>query len=499
MSQSQKTLVQMLILLAVAGGIGGYAYFGVFKKDQDLARKQEHDLRLFAPQKLDERAADGGSPPAEFTKLTVTVGGAITALERTGKDWWITTPVKAKADKLVVDGILSQLQSSRFKSTIEEDPDPATLEKYGLGSTTPNFLVEATAMVNGEPRSVKLAGGVENIFDGTIYVRRNDEKPVFTAEGGARFAMAKTTFDLREKLLFAVEEAKIQKIAVKSANNDYLLERNADRQWNLVKPAAEPADAASISAMISAVAGERAQAFPQDTEATRKALGFDAPLVDTTLTLTDGKTVRLRVTRQAADAGDLFYVLRDDESGSSLAQVGTGATQYDRNPSDLKDKTIVRFKREAVTKMVLRDVGGPEIVVTRDSVDASAEAWRVVAPRAGKAKIFKVTSALWTLGSAKTLAVGEEKPKDWGKYGLDDQAKYIALFGEDGKELARFVIGKPVPETPSGFYVRGTRDQVLQSDGSRFGEFPFTLADVLDEPVPSGVERPAVDAGPTSP
>ena len=106
--------------------------------------------------------------------------------------------------------------------------------------------------------------------------------------------------------------------------------------------------------------------------------------------------------------------------------------------------------------------------------------------KAGKAKIFKVTSALWTLGSAKALAVGEEKPKDWGKYGLDDKARYIALFGEDGKELGRFVIGKPVPETPSGFYVRGSRDQVLQSDGSRFGEFPFRVEDVIDEPSVDG-------------
>lgn len=492
MSQSQKTLLQMLLLLAGAAAIGGYAYFGVYKQDQQTAKKQDHELRLFAPQKLDERAPDGGSPPAEFTHLTVTSGSAVTQLEREGKEWWVVSPVKAKADRLVVDGILSMLQTSKFKATLEEDPDPATLEKYGLGAGAPRFQVEATALVNGEPRSVKLTGGIENVFDGTVYVRRNDEKPVFTAEGGVRFSMAKNTFDLRDKLPFAVDEAKILKIAVKSANNDYLLERT-DKQWSFVKPNTEPADAASISAMISAAAADRAQAFPDDTQANRQALGFDAPLVDTTLTLTDGQTVRLRVTRQAADAGDVFYVLRDDAGGATLAQVGSGATQYDRNPVDLKDKTIVRFKREAVTKMVFRDLGGPEIIVTKDSVDASADAWRVVAPRAGKAKIFKVTSALWTLGSAKTLALGEEKPKDWAKYGLDDQAKFIALYGQDGKELARFVIGKPVPETPSGFYVRGTRDQVLQSDGSRFGEFPFTLAEVLDEPQDAGV-----DAGPTT-
>ena len=487
MSQSAKTLVQLLALLAVAAGIGGYAYFGVFKKDEEIAKKQDHDLRLFAPQKFEERSADGGAPPADFTKLVVRYQGVTTQLVRgTGKEWWLTAPVKAKADRLVVDAILSQLQTAKFKATLEETPDAATLEAWGL--TPGQFQVEASALVNGEPRQVKLTGGIENTFDGTVYIQRNDEKPVFTAEGGVRFTLARNTFDLRDKLLFAVEEAKVQKISVKSASNDFVLERTGDKQWNITKPFLEPADSSTISAMISAVAGERAQAFPEDTPANRTALGFDAPLVDTTLTMAEGQPVRLRVGRQQVDGGEpLYFVLREDETGSTLAQVGPGSSQYDRNPIDLKDKTIVRFKREAVTKMVFREVGGPEVVVTKDSVDASADAWRVVAPRAGKAKVFKVTSALWTLGSAKVLALGEEKPKDWGKYGLDDKAKYIALYGEDGKQLARFVIGKPVPETPSGFFVRGTRDQVLQSDGSRFGEFPFRLADVLDEPV--------VDAG----
>ena len=316
-------------------------------------------------------------------------------------------------------------------------------------------------------------------------MRRNDEKPVFTAEGGVRFTMAKNTFDLRDKQPFAVDEAKIQKIAVKSASNDYVLE-HTDKLWNVTKPSLEPADTSSVSAMISSLAQERAQTFPEDTEANRKALGFDAPLVDTTLTLDQGKTVRLRVSRLSADGGDLFYVLRDDEHGSTLAQVGPGATQYDRNPSDLRDKGLLRFKREAVTKMVFHGGAGPEVVVTKDSADASADAWRVVAPRVGKAKVFKVTSVLWTLGSSKRLSVADDKPKDWAKYGLDEKAKFVALYGEDGKELARLTIGKPMPETPSGFYVRGSRDQVLTSDGSRFGEFPFKVEDVIDEPQVDG-------------
>jgi hypothetical protein len=493
MSQSQKTLIQMLVLLAVTAGLGLYGYFGIYKKDQATERKADHDLRLFAPQKLDEKQADGGSPPAEFTKITVTTDGETTVLERRGKDWWIISPVKAHADRLVIDGITSQLQTAKFKDTLDENPNAAALKTFGLD--VPRFVVEASAETNGELRSVKLMGGVENTFDGSVYLRRNDEKAVFTGEGGVRFMLAKKLFDLRDKTPFALDEKQLKRLSVKSPINAYELERVGDKQWNLTKPIAEPADPTSVVAMIAGTGSERAQDFPKDTEASRKALGFDAPLNDITATFADDSVVRLRLSRVATDAGELYYGLREDAEGETLAQLGSGASEYDRNPADLRDKTVVRFRRELVTKIVSHDPQTGDIVIEKDSVDASADAWRVTAPRAGKARIFKVTGALWTLGSFKSLAAGEEKPKDWSRYGLDGKGRFVAVYGQDGKELARLLVGKPVPGTPSAFYVKGTRDQVLQSDGSRFGELPFSLADVLDEPMADG----GTDASVTSP
>ncbi|HEY0880023.1 MAG TPA: DUF4340 domain-containing protein, partial [Archangium sp.] len=149
---------------------------------------------------------------------------------------------------------------------------------------------------------------------------------------------------------------------------------------------------------------------------------------------------------------------------------------------------ILRFQKELVTKLVFKNESGVEIVVAKDAPDASAESWRVVAPQAGKAKFFKVTSALWMLGSTKALAVGEEKP-DWKKYGIGEKSRSVTIYGDGDKELARFVIGDKVPNTPTAVWVRGSRDQVLQSDSSRFAELPFQLSDVLDVP----------DAGVTSP
>jgi hypothetical protein len=479
MTQSQKTLAQLVAFLAIGAALGGYAYFGVFKKDAAEAEKKDHDLRLFAPQKLGEKQPDGGSPPAEFTKITVTFEGETTVLEREpGTDWRLVSPVVARADKLVMDSLTSQLQTSRFKATLEENPDQATLERYGLDK--PRFTVEAVAQVNGETRTVKLVGGIENPFDGSVFMRRNDDPSVYTAEGGARYALARKTFDLREKAIFTVDESKLVRIATRSKSNDWVLERGADKTWNLVKPTSEPADATTVSAMLGAMNQERAQAFFDDTPEQRKAFGLDQPLVETNFLFDSGTKRRVLIGRPGE--GDTLYALVEDEVGTVLAQVGTGATQYDRHTSDLKDKSLVRFKKELVTKISFRPASGDELVVSKDSVDASAEAWRVVAPRAGKAKVFKVTSVLWTLGSLKGSKLVEEKPKDLERYGLGKGARAIVLFGEDGAELARFTIGREQSGAPNTFFVRGSGDAVFEMDGGRFTEFPFALADLLDEP-----------------
>ena len=484
MSQSAKTLVTMAVLLVLAGGLGLYAYYGVYEKDAATTKKKEHESHLFVA----EAGADAGAA-VEFVKLVLTFDGKETVVEREpGKPWRVTSPVKSPADKLVIDAAVSQLHSAKFKDALDEKPDEATLKKYGLDH--PAFIVEAYVLGDdGQPeRAVRLEGGIENTFDGSVYMRRNDEPTVFSAPGGVRYGLAKNTFDLREKQLFGVDESKLVKVAIKARANTYTLERDKEKKWAISAPTSELADQNQVIGMLGAMAAEKAQKFPEDTPENRAAFGLEKPLVDATLTTDDGKTIQFRVARGGTP--EAVYGLREDADGAILAEVPEAAlADLDRNPLDLKDRTLLRFKKELVTKIVFHNADGTEVVVAKDSPDASAEAWRVVAPREGKAQVFKVTSVLWTLGAYKALANVEENPKDWGKYGLGDKARYIALSGPDG-ELARFTIGSPVPGKPDTFYVRGSKPVAVEVDGSRFKEFPSIIGDVLEQP------KPEPDAGP---
>ena len=245
MSQASKTLALLGALVGVAGGLGLYAYYGVARTDRvEQVRKEwsEHLFLLGAP----EQSPDGGPAPAPlFSSLTVKAKGETTVLERANGAWRLTAPVKAAADKVAVDALVSQLQSAKVKEQVEEHPDPAALEKYGLKE--PRFGVHAYAYLPDakgggaeDPtrrRELGLEGGIENPFDGSVYVRREGEKPVYSAEGGLRYALEKNTYDLREKELLTLEEPKLQRLEVKGK---YALERDPQRAWRLTQPMAGP-------------------------------------------------------------------------------------------------------------------------------------------------------------------------------------------------------------------------------------------------------------------
>jgi len=482
MSQGTRVVVQLGALLAVAAAIGGYAYFGVFKKDQAQTEKKAIDERLFTTVKAGDKPVDGGVLKTEFTKLTVIAKGETTVIERSiGAPWLIVSPFKAEVDPLVIDALTSQLQQAKFKSTLEENPTEDDLKKYGL--SPPEFMVEATAQVgpNGEPVSVKLTGGIENTFDGSVYMRRNEERPVYLAEGGVRWSLAKGSFDLRKKELASVDETQLKSLEVTAKANSYRLERNADKSWQLVKPFNALADSNTVNAMLGQLRGAKALSFV--TEAmSRKRVALAV------MTTTDDKTIRLDFGAPPADGVTSGYLLREDEHGSVLAEVKfENLGLLDRNPLDLRDKTIVTFKKELVTRMLFHNADGSEFTVEQEAVDGGApiQAWRVTG--LGPAKTFKVTAVIWLLSTIKGAAFVDEKGRDLSKLGLDAKGRYIALFGADGAELARFSIGKAVPDKPNIYFVRGTRPLIIEVDGARFTELPSMPADLL--------EGPPLDAG----
>jgi hypothetical protein len=492
--QTEKTLVTLLVLTAAVAGLGLYAYFGVMKPDEAEAERKEQAEKLFATGTPSEKPEDGGTITPVFTHLTVQAKGTTMTLEQQGDTWRITSPVSAKADKWAVESITHQLQSAKFKATVEEAPTDADLEKYGLKS--PSFTVTAKAYVpdasgggKDDPnrqRTVTLYGGIENTFDGSVYVRREGDPRVYAADGSVRYAMEKDVYGLRDKEVLGLDEASLRTVEVAAKANSYTLEREADQSWKLTKPAALRADADRVKQMLQALRDQRALSFPTDSAEERTKLGLDKPVVDARFTLDKGEPVRVRLSQVKQEGtATKVYALREQGSEATLAEVPEGALSVlDLGLSELRDKTVLAFRREDVKRLVFYPgAGTAPITLANTTPDAGTlDGWQVESPKSGKAQTWKVASLLGTLHTLKASAFGEAHPKKWDTYGITDSSRGASLQDASGKELARLWIGNEVPGKAGHVYARGSGNEVLEVELSRLSELPSRLEDIMESP-----------------
>lgn len=493
MRQTHKSLVTLLGLTAAVAGLGLYAYYGVMKPEEAKTERKEQAEKLFATAPPGERAEDGGSAAPVFTHLTVESRGVTATLERQGDTWRLTSPVSARADKRVVESLTRQLETAKFKATVEEAPTDADLEKYGL--KPPAFRVVAKAYVPdaleggqedpARQRTLTLHGGIENTFDGSVYVRREGDPRVYSADGSVRYALEKDVYALREKELLGLDEAAVKTLEVTGKAGPYTLEREGDKAWRLTKPSVLRADADKVKGLLQSLKDQRALSFPTDSAEERTKLGLDKPVVDARFTLASGEPVRVRLSRVEQQGLAKVYALREQGAEATLAEVPEAALGVlDVGVAALKDRTVLVFPREEVRRLVFHVGAGNEpITLENTSADGKAlDGWKVVSPQAGKAQTWKVASLLNLLGTLKASAFGEARPKKWDRYGITDASRGAALVDASGKELARLWIGGEVPGKAGHVYVRGTGDEVLEVEQARLAELPARPEDVLEAP-----------------
>ena len=502
MNAKQKNLVSLLVFAAVALGLGLYAYFGVMKPEQTEAERKAASDKLFAAHAPGERGEDGGSPPAPFiTALTVQAKGTTTELERRGAQWVITSPVVTLADPNVLSVLLEQLQSGALTATVSETPTEEELKRFGLAP--PTFTVTAKAYVpdaqgGGEndparQRTVTLHGGIENTFDGSVYLRRDEDPKVYSAPGGVRMALDRDTSELRERRVFTLDKLALRRIEVKAKKGSYTLERTPeDMAWRLVQPREMLADSELMGEKLVDMGQRRAVSFPEDTAENRVKLGLEKPLVDARFTLEGSEPMRLRISRVEEGGTERLYALREQGPNALLAEVKADLlADLDLAPEELRERRVLAFQL-GEERMVAFHLGGDTqpLVLEKQShteEDRPAYTWEPLPPATGQVQQVKVSALLGKLSGAKVAAFGEAPAKSWEKYGITETSRGVTLVGEQGVMLARLLIGNEVKGKPGRVWVRGSHEEVLEVEKSALGDLPGSAADLMEAKKPAAV------------
>ena len=251
------------------------------------------------------------------------------------------------------------------------------------------------------------------------------------------------------------------------------------------------ADPGTVKALVSALTGVRAVAFPDGSPA---HFGLDHPAITVGVDLDGGGHLDLALDSRKDGGVTRWYAVGTQVQG--VAQVPTDTQgRLAQTPFGLRYKTVVHFDRGAVRKLSVSAPGGGFTAVLQDKpagADAGFSAkdvWALTAPVKAKATHWKIASALYQLMDLQATAFAQD-PKaakgakgapDLAAFGLAPPARTYTITGAKGTVLGVLHVGRRVPGKAGGYYATNTdADRVYVISARTVKALPKGPGDVRD-------------------
>jgi hypothetical protein len=468
MKQTTRTLLGLLVLLLVAGAIGGAALW-TGKDERKKAEAKEKNEKLFDFDK------------ARAKELRLSKEGSVVArLEKRDKGWKLVQPLQADGDESAVDSLLGTLSGLKQKKDLADEKD---LKPYGLDQ--PKIEV-AVKLDDGKEHGLQI--GIDNSFDSTLYVKKLGDGTVRVIDGHQKANFEKTAFDLRDKKVAHLDDgAEVKRIEVAGVKAPYSLEKDG-ADWKMNGAAA---DNAAADRVVSAIKALRATAVAAETAKSLKDFGLDKPKATVKLAVgagQDGSTRTLRVGQAKSGAVTQKTFAKRDDSPVVYEVDKQILADLEKEPFELQNKDLVHVDRESVRKAVFESPSG-KVEVTRVKNAApdggvGDEVFTVVAPQQGPAKKWKISSALYSIASLRAAAFEGPTPgqKDLAKYGLD-KPKTVTLLGESDKLLARIRVG--AEKDGKRYALADGFEKLVRVEKGTVDDWPWNVSDALEAPPPA--------------
>ena len=475
MKQTTRSLLTTLVVLAVAGAIGGAALW-VTRDTEKKTQQKEKSAKLF----------DGLDRTKVRKVKLLRHGKVVAAMVRpdASTPWKIAEPIAADADQGAVDSMVSSFAEFKQKSDLGE----ADAQQYGLEH--PATAVSLT-LDGGNEETLEI--GETNPFDSSVYVRKGGEKTVRIADGWMKSAFEKQVFDLRDKRVLHLDDsAEVRRIDVSGTQPAYKLEKDG-ASWKILAPEQGAADISTADRVASALKSLRATAIAAERAegAALKQYGLSSPKITVQLAVASagGKDTyrRTLLLGQPAPAkGSVAvktYAKRDD--APTIFEVDQQILKdLQKELFDLQDKSLVHVQREDVRKVVFEQPGSARIVVARQKEQPkdggfADETFKVIEPKEGPAKKWKVSSALYSITGLRASAFAAKPDPAAFK-----EARTVTLLGEGDKVLARVRIGAQTKDGKRRYATSESLQRIAEIEKSTADDLPKSIDDVLETPSP---------------
>jgi hypothetical protein len=209
---------------------------------------------------------------SKIDALEIQSGDRTLRFAKSGAEWTIAAPVKARADFSLVEGIIGRLDDARMSEVVA--PEAADLKPYGLDKPG------VTVRLGMGSSQASLAFGKTLPDNDRTYARDLSRPLVFALQKSLPDEFgAKTVSDFRRRDLFEFRPFTASRLELVRDGKAYAFEKakapDGTDTWRQTAPAPRNPDAAKMESLLSAFANLRAQSFADATAGT----GLDTPVV----------------------------------------------------------------------------------------------------------------------------------------------------------------------------------------------------------------------------
>ncbi len=403
----------------------------------------------------------------DVQKITLKREDEIISFEKSqdeeAKEWIITEPLEAKADKYEVDRLAENFSDLRIERVVEETPED--VDKYEIPKK------EISLWFKDREQPVKILIGAENPLDNTIFARREDETRVVLIPSHLKSTLEKSLFEFRQKEIFRFETDDVKSIALRAKETQWEAERK-EEEWYFNKPVQALAKETKITGILNSLSGLKAKEFVSEEKSKEevKKFGLEQPDYEITLTLpVENQELTFFLHKQE----DTLYAT-SSLSSKIIEAEDTLLSELEEEIRELREKEVANFYSWEVNRLHFK-WGELNWELLKDEEDN----WQFETPvqeEADKSKVQTFIRKIESLEAEEFI----DPPFDLKDYGLDNPQAEVKIWVEkdegEVKEIT-VLIGSEDKEAKKVAVKNARFDYLFRMDSAFLEEFPKEIKD----------------------
>jgi hypothetical protein len=246
---------------------------------------------------------------------------------------------------------------------------------------------EEIAQVKG--KGLLIAVGLLAVLGGLVWWSNKKQSTASKSPAGDSIKMLSITGD------------QFQAIRIKKLTDEVEELKRVNGKWLLTEPKPLPADQDAAAAMVTSLATLTADKVVEEKAGDLQPYGLHIPTLDITITKNDGKTERVLIGDDTPTGSGAYAKVASDPRVFMVSSfIKTG---LDKPPADLRDKRLLTFDQDKLTRVELQ-AKGQAVEFGRNSQNE----WQIVKPRPLRADSAQVDTLVAKLKDARMDITGAE-------------------------------------------------------------------------------------------